>query len=243
MLEQYIFLGQRVELEAVTRIIADGEPQQLKRVYSSKVVDILSSERLEILMPYEQRKLVLLPIDSEYTMYFYVENGIFECTARIVDRYKTSNSFILVVELLTPLKKYQRREYYRYNCALALATRELSEEEQANLDDPLWEYEQNLPAEKSVIVDISGGGLRFIAGKRYDIGTFLYCRYSLSDQDEQKLYEITGKVLHVMPVEKRPGYFEHRIQYHNIDNRKREEIIRYIFEQERKNRKKEKGLI
>ena len=107
MLEQYVFPGQRIELESVKRIIADGEPQQLKKVYSSKVYDVLSTERLEILMPYEQRKLVLLPIDSEYTMYFYVENGIFECSVRIVDRYKTSNSFILVVELLTPLKKYQ----------------------------------------------------------------------------------------------------------------------------------------
>ena len=75
MIEQYVHLGQRVELESVTRIIADGEPQQLKKVYSSKVFDVLSAERLEILMPYEQRKLVLLPIDSEYTMYFYVENG------------------------------------------------------------------------------------------------------------------------------------------------------------------------
>lgn len=242
MIEQYVHLGQRVELETVTRIIADGEPQQLKKVYSSKVFDILSSERLEILMPYEQRKLVLLPIDTEYTMYFYVENGIMECSARIVDRYKTSNTFILVVELLTPLRKYQRREYYRYNCALELETREISEEERTFLDTPLMEFVQELPLEKSVIVDISGGGLRFISRQRYKEGTLLYCKYNLSDNEEQKMYEIVGRVLHVMPLEKRPGCFEHRIQYHNIDNRTREEIIRYIFEQERRNRKKEKGL-
>ena len=242
MIEQYVHLGQRVELETVTRIIADGEPQQLKKVYSSKVFDILSSERLEILMPYEQRKLVLLPVDTEYTMYFYVENGIMECSARIVDRYKTSNTFILVVELLTPLRKYQRREYYRYSCALELETREISEEERTFIDTPLMEFVQELPLEKSVIVDISGGGLRFISRQRYKEGTLLYCKYNLSDDEEQKMYEIVGRVLHVMPLEKRPGYFEHRIQYHNIDNRKREEIIRYIFEQERRNRKKEKGL-
>ena len=242
MIEQYVHLGQRVELESVTRIITDGEPQQLKKVYSSKVFDILSEERLEILMPYEQRKLVLLPLDSEYTMYFYVENGIFECSARIVDRYKTSNTFILVVELLTPLRKYQRREYYRHNCALALVTREISKEELSLLEAPIVEFNHELPVERSVIVDISGGGLRFIAGQRYKEGTLLYCKYSLSGGEEQKEYEIAGKVLHVMPVEKRPGYFEHRIQYYNIDNRKREEIIRYIFEQERRNRKKEKGL-
>ena len=91
-------------------------------------------------------------------------------------------------------------------------------------------------------MDISGGGLRFISAQRYKEGTLLYCKYNLSDDQEQKMYEIVGRVLHVIPVEKRPGYFEHRIQYHNIDNRKREDIIRYIFEQERKNLKKEKGL-
>lgn len=242
MIEQYVYLGQRVELETVTRIIADGQPQQLKKVYSSKVFDILSAERLEILMPYEQRKLVLLPVDTEYTMYFYVENGIFECSARIVDRYKTSNTFILVVEILTPLRKYQRREYYRYNCALELETREISEEERSLLDTPVIEFVQELPLEKSMIVDISGGGLRFISTQRYKEGTLLYCKYNLPDNEEQKIYEIVGRVLHVIPVEKRPGCFEHRIQYHNIDNRKREEIIRYIFEQERKNLKKNKGL-
>ena len=242
MIEQYVYLGQRVELETVSRIIADGQPQQLKKVYSSKVFDILSAERLEILMPYEQRKLVLLPVDTEYTMYFYVENGIFECSARIVDRYKTSNTFILVVELLTPLRKYQRREYYRYNCALELETREISEEERSLLDTPVMEFVQELPLEKSMIVDISGGGLRFISTQRYKEGTLLYCKYNLPDNEEQKIYEIVGRVLHVIPVEKRPGYFEHRIQYHNIDNRKREEIIRYIFEQERKNLKKNNGV-
>ena len=240
MIDQYVYLGQRVELESVRRVIADGQPEQLKKLYSSKVFDIISAERLEILMPYEQRKLVLLPLDSEYTMYFFMEKGIYECTARIVDRYKTSNTFILVVELLTPLKKHQRREYYRYNCALEAETREINEEERILLDSPIMEFVQELPRDKSVIVDISGGGLRFISTKRYAEGALLYCKYMLPDAEEQKLYEIVGEVLNVIPVEKRPGYFEHRIQYHNIDNRKREDIIRYIFEQERKNLKKKK---
>lgn len=243
MIEQYVFLGQKVELESVTRIIADGEPQQIRKVYSSKIYDIQTPERLEILMPYEQRKLVLLPVDTEYTMYFYVENAIMECSARIVDRYKTSNTYILVVELLTPLRKYQRREYYRYSCALAIETRELSEEEQSLLDTPILEFDSELPVENGIIVDISGGGLRFLSAQHYKVGTLLYCRYSLVDSDSEKEYRIVGRVLSVSPVERRPGYFEHRIQYHNLDNRKREEIIRFIFEQERKNRKKEKGFI
>lgn len=242
MLEQYVELGQRIELESVTRIMADGEAQQLRKVYSSKVYDILSDERLEIVMPYEQRRLILLPIDSEYTMYFYSENGILECRAKIVDRYKTDNVFLLVMELLTSLRKYQRREFYRYNCVLELETRILAEEETTLLGTPLQEFLQELPLQKSVIVDISGGGLRFVADQQYKEGSLLFCRYQLSQKDGDKVYEIVGKVLSTKPVEKRPGYFEYRIQYQHIDNRKREEIIQYIFEAERKTRKKEKGL-
>lgn len=242
MLDQYVFLGQRVELESVTRIMADQGPQQIKKTYKSKVYDILSKERLEILMPHEQRKLILLPIDAEYTMYFYVEKGVYECNARIVDRYKSNNVFILVVELLTPLKKYQRREYYRHSCVLELGTRVLEEEEVALLSTSVYEFKQGLPLQKCVILDISGGGLRFIADQKYDEGVLLYCCYKLKIDDREEVYEIVGKVLHTEPVEKKRGYFEHRIQYEYIEDRKREEIIRYIFEAERKNRKKEKGL-
>ena len=243
MLEQYVQLGQRIELESITRIVADGEPQQLRKVYSSKVYDILSEERLEILMPYEQRKLILLPVDSEYSIHFFTDNGIYECGARIVDRYKSNNVFILVVELLTSLKKYQRREYYRHNCMIEIATRELDEEERLMMGTPGWDPKEDEALHTSVIVDISGGGLRFISNEQYKAGMLLYCKYSLPIKQGQKEYALIGKILSVRPSEKRPGYFEYRIQYQNLDNRKREEIIQYIFEEERKNRKKEKGLI
>ena len=42
-------------------------------------------------------------------------------------------------------------------------------------------------------------------------------------------------------LENRRGTFEHRVQYINIDNQQREEIIRYIFEEERKNRQRKNG--
>ena len=47
----------------------------------------------------------------------------------------------------------------------------------------------------------------------------------------------------VKKVEKRAGYYEHRVQYVNIPKPVREEIIRYIFEEERKNQKIKKDSI
>ena len=46
-------------------------------------------------------------------------------------------------------------------------------------------------------------------------------------------------VLRVQELENRPGLYEHRIQYAYIDESSREDIIHFIFEEERKIRKKQ----
>ena len=55
--------------------------------------------------------------------------------------------------------------------------------------------------------------------------------------DVRKLYEVVGKVLAVKALENRKGVFEHRVQYVNISESAREQIIKYIFQEERKSMK------
>ena len=43
------------------------------------------------------------------------------------------------------------------------------------------------------------------------------------------------------PLANREGSFENRIQFVNMENEDRESIIKYIFEEERKLRRKERG--
>ena len=66
----------------------------------------------------------------------------------------------------------------------------------------------------------------------------IYCSYNLVRGNDRKQYELVGKVLDVKELEQRPGTFEHRVQYYNIDEATREEIIQFIFEEERKVRRK-----
>ena len=49
-----------------------------------------------------------------------------------------------------------------------------------------------------------------------------------------------GKVLSSQKLENRENTYEHRVQYVDIDADVREEIIKYIFEEERKHRKRER---
>ncbi|MBR1700994.1 MAG: flagellar brake protein [Lachnospiraceae bacterium] len=239
MLSKFITLGDRIELTAVGRVKLSEEEE--RKVYQSKVYEILTDDTLEITMPMEKTKLILLPVDGEYDMIFYTDTGLYQCFARIVDRYKSNNVYILRVELTSNLRKYQRREYYRFSCALEMCSRNLEEEEQQAVEEKKpYILQPGLPLKKSVIVDISGGGIRFLSTQKYESGSLLYCSYHLVKNGVSKQYEVIGKVLSVKDVENRPGTYEHRVQYYNMDTATREEIIKFIFEEERKSRQTKK---
>lgn len=241
MLSKFISQNDKVELQAIDRG-EDENGENTKKVYYSSVLEILSGDTLEIAMPMEQSKLILLPVDSEYDLVFYGGSGLYQCFARIIDRYKSNNVFILVVELTSNLRKFQRREYYRFSCALEMCARNLEEDEIQAIEKRLpYALVSGRPLKQSVIVDISGGGLRFISSQKYEPDNLLYCSYQLIRGTERKQYEVIGKVLSAKEVENRPGFFEHRVQYYDIDKEMREEIIKYIFEEERKSLQKERN--
>lgn len=240
MISKYVEPGDKLELTQLQPKGAEKE-ENSRRIYTSKVNDILSEDRLEILMPMEKTKLILLPVDAEFDMAVYSKSGLYQCFVRVVDRYKSDNMYLLVVELTSNLRKNQRREYYRFSCALEMCSRQLEAEEidAVEKNDP-FDLVPGLPLKRSVIVDISGGGLRFISEHKYEEGCLIYCSYHLLVNGVRRLYEIIGKVLEVKPVENRKGVYEHRVQYVNISEGMREQIIRYIFQEERKSVKKDR---
>ena len=238
MLSKYILPGDRVELTPIIRQKMNDDGTVEKKVYLSKVCDIVSEERLEIVMPMEKTKLILLPVDGEYNICFYTKSGIFQCGARIIDRYKSDGIYLLLFEVMSNLKRNQRREFYRYNCVLNMGSRELTEQELEVMGQPDAELDLNLPLHNGVIVDISGGGLRFVSEAKYEQETVIYLTYTLLQNGLEKVYDLTAKILTVKEVENKKGLYEHRVQYMAIDSKAQEEIIRYIFEEERKNRQK-----
>ncbi len=239
MLADYIAPGTKIELKAIGKVWMD-EDSRTRKIHLSKVTDVVSDDRIEVLMPMDKGKLVLLPVDGEYNLCFYSTRGLFQCYGRIVDRYRSNNVYILVLDLLSNLQRLQRREYYRFSCALELKSRIFSEEEVEAIRRN-WGLliGTSKPLQRSVIVDISGGGLRFVANFQYEEGSTIYCAYRLPGNINNVEYEMVCNVLRVQELENRPGLYEHRIQYAYIDETSREDIIHFIFEEERKIRKKQ----
>lgn len=246
MLSNYVMPGNRLEIQAIARTnLAEGQIEEKgkRKVYKSQVCDIISEDQLEIYMPMEKAKLILLPVNAEYDLYFYTETGLYQCTANVMDRYKSNNQFVLLMELTSNLRKYQRREYYRLSCALGMSSRPLQKEEVDAVENSGGNYQLSGGFLKnSVIVDISGGGIRFVGNYAYEPESLICCKYDLLIDGEAKEYTLAAKILTVKELENKPGFFEHRAQYVNIDTVEREEIIRFIFEEERKQRKRKKPL-
>ena len=236
MLSKYARAGSKIDIQKVDRVKfnADDKPP----VYGTTVYDVISDDRMEIAMPMVQSKLILLPLDSEYDICLYTENGLYQCFGRVIDRYKAKTVYIVLIELTSNLRKFQRREFYRFSCALEMQSRKLDEKEVKSIEKEMVDLSPNLPLQRSIVVDISGGGLRFVANYAYELGTLIQCSYSLTIEGKYKEYNLVGKVLHVQENPKKPGLYEHRVQYIDINTEEREEIIKFIFEEERKNRQK-----
>ncbi len=240
MISNFIEPGNKIEIQMVEP--RDNKNNESPKTYISQIQDILSENQLELVMPMEKTKLILLPMDKEYNLVIYSGNNLFQCFARIIDRYKSENIYTLVVELTSNLRKYQRREYYRFSCVLEMNSRNLEKEEVRAIEerDPYSNLIPGLPLKRSVIVDISGGGLRFLSTHPYEPGSLIYISYNLVLHGKKKEYELVGKVLSSEKQQDRKNTYEHRVQYVDIDVDVREEIIKYIFEEERKHRKKER---
>ncbi|MBQ6575188.1 MAG: flagellar brake protein [Lachnospiraceae bacterium] len=239
MISKFVQVGNKIEIESIKK--TTGELGEVTRkTYRSELYDIESEDIIKIAMPMEQSKIVLLPVDAEYSLCFYTPNGLYQCLARVVERYKSNNLFVLSMELETDLQKYQRREYYRLNTVLDMKSKAIDENEKSSLAQVQF-IDTDLTFDNGTMVDISGGGARFISKVQYTEGSLIRFVFSLFVNGLVTEYKLVGKVLKSSPIENREDQFENRIQFVNMVNDDREAIIKYIFEEERKQRHRERG--
>lgn len=240
MIEKLISPGDKVEMRSTVSVVLPDGTEGVK-TYESSVYDVLDDGRLEILMPMEQQKLVLLPVDGEYDVCFFTHNGMYQVNVRIVDRQKINRTYIVVAELITNIHKFQRREYYRFNCIIEMAVKEMTYEESKAFRDGMPELVSDERMARGVIVDISGGGLRFVSRQPHHAGGIILMEFSLPLAEGETPFRLAAKVMYSGEIENRESEYENRVKYEFIDKNTREDIIRYIFDAERKNRKNGKG--
>ncbi len=236
VLSRFVKPGDRVDVSRIRKNDSMDVTQ-----YQTRVFDIVSDDEIKINMPMDGSRLILLTIGQEYQLCFFTSAGLYQCTAVVKDRYKSGNIVVASLELTGGLRKFQRREYFRLNCILDMKCTDIDAQQELDFDNHVEFFDTDFVMKDGVIVDISGGGIRFTSKVHYEPETKIYFVFYLNIANRPVEFKTLGIILQSRPIANRPGEFENRVQFVNMQADDRETIIRYIFEEERKMRRKENG--
>ena len=220
--------------------------QNNDKIYKSGVFDVLDDNEMEITIPTDEGRMVLFHNGFEFQFFFYTSRGMFTCDAVVKDRYKREHFYLLLVELTTPLKKYQRREFYRLECMLDFAYYKITDEVAAlesteelfeAIADPLYIEQKKLARTK----DLSGGGCRFVATEALEPGSKILTVIRLSNDKIDHMFYLVTEIIACDKIKELDDRWLVRCKFDFKNMKDRDLIVRYVFEEDRMLRKKENG--
>ncbi len=94
---------------------------------------------------------------------------------------------------------------------------------------------------QGITIDISGGGMRFVSKNRTDVGQYLMLEFPIVVDGKKVEYSQLAKVICTKEVPNKAQMYEYRVQFERITIPERELLIKFIFEQERRYRNREKS--
>ncbi|MGN0482762.1 MAG: flagellar brake protein [Lachnospiraceae bacterium] len=234
--------GCRVDIRILQQLKREQETGKIAQIFKSRVCDVKEDGIIQLLMPMNGSRYILLPLDFRYEFVFYTEHGLYRCEGEVTERFKSNNIYMNNIRILTQPSKYQRREYYRYDCLMDLNYVELPQEIASLNDVEKVQQEiakRSLEEKTGFVLDISGGGIRFISQTPCESGSSVFLWIALSKENDQKKdYRLIGNVLQSERIDQEREKYQNRVEFIIKDMKIREDIIKFIFEEERKNRKK-----
>ena len=256
MLPNIISIGDKIDLRKISHRNKDNEEYE-EKIYVSQLLEFISNNEALIAMPIINGRVIPLYVNDLYQLCFYTKNGLYQCKAVITSRSKENNIYTSTVTFLSDFEKYQRRNYFRLDCILDIEYRLLTPEEFQQMQNPIvdkssasddkGEYMEGLDEiqafwEEGTVVDISGGGMRFISQTVFNLGDKLRIKLFSDGQSINGEQIVLGTVISSTRIPNKSGIIENRVSFVKISNEQREAIVKYIFQEQRRIRRKEKGL-
>lgn len=253
MLQDVLTLGDKIDIR---RLDKNGRPASSARTYVSQLIDFIDFDVIYIATPIMNSALIVLNVGENYQLCFYTNKGLYQCNCVILNNYKENNTVIAAVRITTNLEKFQRRQYYRLECVLEIEYRVITNEEEIfenrlfknefGSEDERKECENKLQQLQytmipAAIIDISGGGARFNSAVLHNQGDRVQMKFDLAVGSTLRRMELGADIITSGKIMNKSGIYEHRVEFNDISKRDREDLIKYIFEQERRRRRYDKN--
>jgi c-di-GMP-binding flagellar brake protein YcgR len=219
--------------------------------YGSKLLDFDGIRTAKLSMPIYEGRLIPLETGDEYNLCFFTGAGLYQCKGRILKRYMDDRIHVMDVFLVTDLKKFQRRRFYRLDCMFDVKYRTISEVElllKDRLEENAFETEEDREIcqgaydklrekwEMGSVSDLSGGGIRFHSKKEVPRDNRMEVLIPLSFSSGVVPVRFMMKVISCTYFE--GSRYEIRGEFENVKDTERETVIQYVFEEQRRRMRK-----
>lgn len=192
--------------------------------YQSRISD-LAQDHLKVLVPFDKGSLVPLSKGINLSVFYAAEAAAYKFSAQVIDRIKEPVPQLIIEKSNSDdVTKIQRRCYFRLEVKRGVLYRRVDEE---------WEPAEDF--KKTTTIDISGGGIKMVLPE--DLSNDIILELKL-DIPEVKGVPIISKLIrsYELPDGKAAG-----IKFIDINHRTRDAIMGWLFDYQRKLRRK--GLI
>jgi len=171
-----------------------------------------------------------IKIGANIEAYFIEKLELYKFNAEVLNRGVKDNIALLKIKIIGGFERIQRRQYFRFDCSVFIKYREINIFE---------DEEENQILKKALTRDLSGGGLCLLTDVKLETGKILGFELKL---DENLSINFLGTIIRTSLSDRNEKYnYEIGISFKKIENKDREALIRYIFNEQRKLR--QKGLI
>ena len=243
----FVNFGDKIDIQLTYQIQQQQNGQAVEvNTYKSMVMDFPTDHQIEIGMPTFGGKMILFQIGIRCNMVFYTKKGLYQCECTVSKRYKKENFFLLLMEVNTPMTKYQRREYFRVDCNIDMNYHRVSAEvaklpTTAALYAELQGEEYAGTMRSALIKDISGGGMRFWTDIPLEKGEHLISTVRLTNEVVDETFYLVTEVISCNRTDSTTEKYDIRGKFIFKDIKDRETIVRFVFDEERKIRRTRNG--
>ena len=195
-----------------------------KQVYGKSIIQEVNEDNLAIGIPMKKNEQVALQEGATYNFRAVLDDGLYYFAGEVLGTKSSGHVMLYIISRPQQVQRRQRRNYFRVPCVLNARYIEISG------DGSQPASEEWLQAETALVTNLSGGGLMFVTGRELPVGTVLFLRLSLQSKDENKEVLVKGKILRVHPLKMgRALRYRYGVQFFDLTEKDRDEIIRYIF--------------
>lgn len=241
-LTDILYPGDKVDVKVKQQVEGKVTALQLQ----SRVADEISDFELDISMPTLEGKMILLQAGTICEFVFYTKKGMYKCVGVVNKRFKNDKFYLLTVLVKTEPVKFQRREFFRVDY-LTEVSYHVIDKETAKLPTTEKVYEavcvhsRTNAAHKGMSQDVSGGGVRFTSAEQFEIGSYLFFQIRLTNEKFDETFHLVSEVISSDKHASLANTYSNRVKFLYKDLKDREKIVRFVFEEDRRLRKKEIG--